>query len=72
MSTNQSDQAPLVEPKLTLNRKEAAALLGIGEKLLWSKTKANRIPHLRIGGRVLYVREVLERWLEDQATRSVK
>jgi excisionase family DNA binding protein len=72
MSSNQSAQTTPTEPKLTLNRKEAAALLGIGEKLLWSKTKANRIPHIRIGGRVLYVREVLERWLEDQATRSIK
>lgn len=72
MSSNQPAEPAPAELKLTLNRKEAAALLGIGEKLLWSKTKANRIPHIRIGGRVLYVREVLERWLEDQASRSVK
>jgi excisionase family DNA binding protein len=72
MSSNSPFETTPSEPKLTLNRKEAAALLGIGVKLLWSKTKANRIPHIRIGGRVLYVREVLERWLEDQATRSVK
>jgi excisionase family DNA binding protein len=72
MPSNQPAEPTPAEPKLTLNRKEAAALLGIGVKLLWSKTKANRIPHIRIGGRVLYVREVLERWLEDQATRSVK
>ncbi len=58
--------------RLTLSRKEAAVLLGISEKLLWTKTKASRIPHIRIGGRVLYPRENLERWLEDQASRSVK
>jgi len=72
MSSNQPAEVAPAEPKLTLNRREAAALLGIGEKLLWSKTKANRIPHVRIGGRVLYPREVLQRWLEDQASRSIK
>ena len=53
--------------KLTVNRREAAAMLGISERLLWTWTYAGEIPHVRIGTRVLYPVKILSEWLEDQA-----
>lgn len=53
--------------KLTVNRREAAAMLGISERLLWTWTNAGEIPHVRIGTRVLYPVSVLREWLEDRA-----
>lgn len=56
--------------RLTVNRSEAAALLGISERLLWTWTNAGRIPHLRIGARVLYPLDGLRQWLEEQTQSS--
>jgi excisionase family DNA binding protein len=54
--------------RLTVNRKEAAAMLGISERLLWTWTNAGQIPHVRIGARVLYPVESLRQWLEQQTS----
>ena len=54
-------------PRLALKPDEAAEALGIGVRLLWSKTNAGEIPHVRIGSRVLYPVSALERYLVEQA-----
>lgn len=51
---------------LTVDRRGAAHLLGISERLLWTWTNAGRIPHVRIGARVLYPIDALRRWLEER------
>ncbi len=53
--------------RLAVNRRDAAKLLGISERLLWTWTKLNRIPHARIGARVLYPLDLLRAWLRKQA-----
>lgn len=55
------------EKMLALRPKDAARQLGIGERLLWSKTNAGEIPHLRIGRAVVYPVDALRDWLNDQA-----
>lgn len=60
-----ADGTPSQE-RLTVNRREAAAMLGISERLLWTWTNARQIPHIRIGARVLYPLAALRQWLEDQ------
>jgi len=52
--------------RLTVSRAEAALMLGISERLLWTWTNAGQIPHVRIGARVLYPVEALRQWLDDQ------
>ena len=56
------DHAPLA-----VSRQDAAALLGISERLLWTMTNAGKIPHVRIGTRVLYPVDALRLWLDEQA-----
>jgi excisionase family DNA binding protein len=41
---------------------------GISPRTLFSLTKSGRVPSLRIGGRVLYSREALRRWIEAEQT----
>jgi excisionase family DNA binding protein len=63
--------------KLILNLTEAAELLGIKPSQLYEHTRARArarqripIPHLRLGKRICFRRESLERWiaqLEDAA-----
>ena len=57
------DSAPLA-----VGRSEAASMLGISERLLWTWTKSGMIPHVRIGTRVLYPVEQLRVWLNNQAS----
>jgi excisionase family DNA binding protein len=58
--------------RLALRPKEAAKALGISERLLWSKTNADEIPHTRIGKAILYPLPELQRWLSEQAVKAVQ
>lgn len=62
---------PKHEP-LALSAIDAARRIGISPRLLWTLTKENRIPHARIGRRVVYPVAALEDWLAQQthATRT--
>ena len=53
--------------RLALRPKEAAKALGIGERLLWSKTNCGEIPHARIGRTVVYPVDQLREYLAEQA-----
>ena len=57
---------------LGLRPREAAKALGIGERLLWSKTNAGEIPHLRIGRAIIYPVGMLQDWMAEQAAKSAK
>lgn len=63
-------QLPQEHDRLAVSRREAALMLGISERLLWTWTNAGAIPHIRIGSRVLYPVEQLRRWICQQADRS--
>ncbi len=64
------ENASVDAPRLALRPKDAAKALGIGERLLWSKTNAGEIPHLRIGKAILYPVAELRRWLSEQTQRK--
>jgi excisionase family DNA binding protein len=57
--------APLV--RLLLTPEEAAAVLRISPRLLWSRTKAGDIPCVRIGKAVRYSPTALQAFI-DQAS----
>ena len=60
--------APAPEsPRLALRPREAAAALGIGQRLLWEMTNRGLIPCVRIGRCVVYPVDLLREWLADQA-----
>ena len=65
-------QNPRPPKPLAVGRREAAAMLGISERLLWTWTNAKTIPHVRIGTRVLYPVDELRRWLEDHARNNTQ
>lgn len=63
-------QLPADEDQL-LNAKQAAALLSISEKKLWSLTKAGEVPRLIVGERsVRYSRRALNRYVDRQMAAS--
>jgi excisionase family DNA binding protein len=56
-------------PCLAMRPREAAAALGISERLLWEWTNRGEIPHVRIGKAILYPVDVLRRWLDEHAAK---
>ena len=62
--------APSPTPALALRPREAARAIGISERLLWSRTRAGEIPHVRVGRCVLYPVAALEQWLAEQVGRD--
>jgi hypothetical protein len=48
-------------PPLLVNTKEAARLLGISARLLWTLTNCGDVPCVRLGGAVRYRVESLQR-----------
>lgn len=59
--------APSPEP-LAVRPKDAARMLGIGQRMLWQLSQPRGdIPTIRVGTAVLYPVEGLKRWLADQA-----
>jgi excisionase family DNA binding protein len=59
-------------PRLALRPKEAAKALGIGTRLLWSKTNRGEIPHIKVGKCVVYPIDALRDWLAERAAKGVR
>jgi excisionase family DNA binding protein len=68
------------KPKLVLNLSEAAELLGIKPSQLYEHTRERArirqripIPHLRLGKRICFRRESLEKWIAElEASTAVR
>lgn len=58
---------------ISLRPREAARALGVSERTLWTWTAGGStgIPHVRIGGVLLYPVRELEEWLADQSGQGV-
>jgi excisionase family DNA binding protein len=57
-------------PKL-LSTAEAAHLLGIGKRLLWSMTNTGEIPHVKIRRRVLYRTDQIQAFIDKQTKGDI-
>jgi excisionase family DNA binding protein len=51
---------------LLLSMRDAAAALAVCERTLWTLVKERRLPHLRVGRRLLFSRAALENWIAEQ------
>ncbi len=57
--------------KITFDRKEAAQKLGISVVTLDRELAKNRMPHFRVGRRVLFTQELLEKYIEQNTKYAV-
>jgi excisionase family DNA binding protein len=64
MTANQEKQQPIL-----VDSREAARLLAISTRKLWSLTDCGEIPCLRIGRAVRYAVEDLQQWVKGRTTR---
>jgi excisionase family DNA binding protein len=56
--------SPLAEP--LLDAKAAASLLSVRPSWIYEAVRTGRLPHLKIGRHVRFLRNDLERWVLDQ------
>ena len=70
-NTTKQKQQRSTDPE-GLDRKTAAALLGIGERTVWMLTNTGVLPHLRLGRRIVYPRAALLAWMHEQALKRVR
>jgi len=56
----------LTPDPLLIGVKDAARLLGIGERLLWSMSTSGELPSVRVGRRRLYSVETLRNWIAER------
>jgi len=66
MRNNTIDGAGHERP-LVVSAREAANLLGVSPRTIWSLTASGELPHARIGRRVVYPVAELEQWLESRS-----
>lgn len=59
-------EGPAMEP-LALRAKDAARMLGLGQRKLWELTNRGEVPCVRVDGCVLYPVGSLRRWLDEAA-----
>ena len=58
-------QAASQHEALTLSPRDAARVLGISQRTLWTHTRSGSVPHVRLGRRILYPIADLKQWLRD-------
>jgi len=61
-----------IDNKLLLTAREAAALLRVAPNTVYSQAQQGKLPHVRVGDRLLFPRRELEQWLVEQARASVR
>lgn len=51
--------------------KEVAAYLGVHTDTVYCMVKLNEIPHLRMGNRILFTKDSIDWWIQDQTNASL-
>lgn len=58
--------------RATMNARDSAAYIGCSYWKFLEGVKAKRIPHLKVGNRILCRRETLDAWMASQETASIR
>ncbi len=64
MATKEPEAVP-ISKRTTLSVPEAARLLGISDKHMWSFIHRREIPTVRLGGRVMVRKSTLDQWVAE-------
>lgn len=59
---------PNKNDELLVSAANAAGLLSICPRTLWTLTNEGKVPHVRIGRRVMYSRTALRKWIQTRMT----
>ncbi|PFM82707.1 hypothetical protein COJ46_02550 [Bacillus sp. AFS077874] len=52
--------------KITMSIREVSEYTGIGQTTLYQLAREGKIPHKRVKSKVIFLREVIDKWLRDE------
>lgn len=52
--------------KVTLTVSETAKLIGVSQTTIYSMAREGQIPHVKVRGRILFHKDVIEAWLRGE------
>ncbi|OAB46571.1 helix-turn-helix domain-containing protein [Paenibacillus antarcticus] len=53
--------------KITLTVNEVAELISVSTTTIYAMVREKQVPHIKIRGRILFHREVIEAWLRGES-----
>ncbi|CAI8825449.1 Helix-turn-helix domain-containing protein [Priestia megaterium] len=56
----------------TVTVKEASNYIGVSKDLIYQLVKENKLPHLKLGRRILFRKDSLDNWMLEQEKTSLK
>ncbi|MGG1661742.1 helix-turn-helix domain-containing protein [Brevibacillus sp. NRS-1366] len=56
--------------KITLSVNEVAELIDVSTACVYNMVRDKQIPHVRIRGRILFHRDIIEKWLRGELAES--
>lgn len=51
--------------KRTMSVQEVALFLGLHKDTVYDLVKEKKLPHFKVGGKILFLEDVLEKWMMD-------
>lgn len=63
-----------IEPirRTTLTTEEVAEYLGLSKDFVYTLCREKRLPHARIGGRLIFKRAAIDKYIDEQIEMSVQ
>ncbi|GGF24264.1 hypothetical protein GCM10010954_23930 [Halobacillus andaensis] len=58
--------------KTTLTTQEVADYIGVSKDLVYAMVRKKEVPHVRVGTRLLFKKDSIERWLTTKEEESIK
>lgn len=49
---------------------DVALYFGLHKDTVYDLVKENKLPHFKVGGRILFLEDVLEKWMMDNMTNG--
>ncbi|MEN2466060.1 helix-turn-helix domain-containing protein [Ornithinibacillus sp. JPR2-1] len=56
----------------TLTVKEVANYLGVHTDTIYTMVKLKQIPHLKLRNRILFTKDSIDLWVQDEAKKSLE
>ncbi|MBU5465832.1 helix-turn-helix domain-containing protein [Virgibacillus sp. MSJ-26] len=56
--------------KRTMSVQDVALYFGLHKDTVYDLVKENKLPHFKVGGRILFLEDVLEKWMMDNMTNE--
>ena len=55
----------------TMTVKEVAGYLRVHTDMIYALVRQKQIPHMRLGNRILFTKESIHKWIQDQEEKSL-